>query len=487
MGLRAADVRFVLPHAVHRAVVLGPVPRWGDALAEAGVEVVQPGSGAIDLVVATPEHVRDAVRVEATSVVVAGQTGRPLRRAGYEVTRLFQRLGPDGPRLLVPLGERAPLAHFVLGPASGRSLSTRLRNRAVVWALRAGAPASGLVVTVATRQPGPPRFLDAAAGIGAPVGRSWGLELGERDDLQRAVWLCFDAGQPAWAVKCSRTPGNVAPFDADERGLATVAGLTRDVLAHVPRLLGRIEVDDLHGSVETAARGSTLLLQLDGPRRGAAAHQIIGRVCDWIIEVGRQSAGPACTVPMLLGRLHDAQTDGTPLALSLAAEVGAVPAVIAHNDLATWNVLVDGDDFTVIDWEFARPAGPPLWDLLYFATDALSVAARPADPVGRLQRCVDLLAGDLPESGMLFDVIGRGADAHGLPPAAVGRLATLCWLHHEGRHQRRAARVARAATASAPPPDVDPRFEPPAHLIASRWMTHPALGPEWAAYAARRT
>jgi len=54
-----------------------------------------------------------------------------------------------------------------------------------------------------------------------------------------------------------------------------------------------------------------------------------------------------------------------------------VPLTLLHGDLQTPNVIVDGDRFSAIDWEFAR-IGDPREDLGYFAAMA---AITPPDPI----------------------------------------------------------------------------------------------------------
>lgn len=486
VGLRVADARLVLPHAVHRAAVLPGAPGWADALERASVMIVDPGAAGIDLVVAPASRVREAANTGATSVIALGQAAGPLGTAGYATTRLLQRRGPDGPRLLVPLGARGPLRHMLIGPAPGRTALRRLRNRAAIRLAAAGARLGNLVVTVGTRRAGPPRFLAAAKEIGLPDRVDWALDLGDQDDLQRAIWLCFlqREAAPRWALKCSRVPGYRAPFDRDEAGLALLNGLPDEVRDHAPRLLGRFEVDGLHASLESAAPGVPLHKLLDGLVRGDDAIALVRCIAEWTTALGRATASSSAALESELERL-DAEVvpAWSELALpsDLARGLAGVPAVVQHNDLGTWNILSAGRDFTVVDWESARPIGLPLWDLVYFGTDALSTIARPMDPAGKFNRCLQLLRGELPGSTQLFRLTARAARDLGVPIPAVGRVITLCWLHHGLSHPTRRRALGDISPVSG---DDDNALRPHLEALAPSWVEDPALGLEWPAFVA---
>ncbi|MGP4113306.1 GNAT family N-acetyltransferase [Streptomyces sp. 4N509B] len=106
-----------------------------------------------------------------------------------------------------------------------------------------------------------------------------------------------------------------------------------------------------------------------------------------------------------LGRLirdfHDAVADFVPPPDARWRPLMAAPAdedgeIIAHHDLAPWNLVADGPDgaWVVIDWDTAGP-GSRLWDLAYAAHGFVPLSAHPdwrlpdADAASRLRVLAD--------------------------------------------------------------------------------------------------
>lgn len=49
-----------------------------------------------------------------------------------------------------------------------------------------------------------------------------------------------------------------------------------------------------------------------------------------------------------------------------------------HGDFAPWNVLWDGRQWVILDWEESRPDGPPFYDIFHFFVQCHSIMGRPA-------------------------------------------------------------------------------------------------------------
>ena len=466
-GIRAADLRLVLPHPPTRVAVDAPTPAWAAAAAELGI-AAEP-EGAPDLVVA------DGVpSVDAPMLLLRGRVpARTLRARGHTVTRILVRPGPEGPRLALPLGKPAA-AHLAFSDPMPRGARlARGRRLAARIGAGAGIAPAGSLVTLAARTPGPPFPLVAAAEFGTDASGGWTAGFGDGDDFQRVVLhaLPHGATEPTTVVKIARVPGYRAPFDADAAGLALLATHAPACAAHAPRLLGRFEVAGLAASVETAATGTPLHALLDASGDRALAH--VERILAWIIELGRASRGPIGGLGPELDRLArevipghegiDPDPDG-----ALLGPLGRLHPVLAHRDPGSWNITVAGADFTVLDWESAAYPSVPLWDTAYLLADACSAVDGPAPMDRKVARITALFAGEHRLSGFAFARLREAAAALEVPDDAIAPAIITGWLHH-GRS--RAARAVRAGRL--------PVIEGLINRVAARWLADPRLGAGW--------
>jgi hypothetical protein len=206
-------------------------------------------------------------------------------------------------------------------------------------------------------------------------------------------------------------------------------------------------------------------------------------VADWILEVGRRTSASADALVMERRRLeHEIvpRWHASGASSDLVARVPPVPAVVQHNDLGSWNIVIEASGFTVLDWESARERGLPLWDLFYFLADALAVLDGSTSGDKRHVHTARLFRGELSSSAMLFDWTRRAVAALEVPVEAVGKIATLCWLHHSLSHVRRSGLIASLANGSTEPVHGTEN-------VAAAWLADPALGEGWDRWRNRLT
>jgi hypothetical protein len=474
---------------VRRAVVLDGLEEWRTGLQSAGVEVVAAPDdrrNGVDVVV-TPTHlVESALAIGASSVIVEGSGGRPLRGSGYTVRRFVLRPTRERPSLALPIDQPDAVSYALesWSVVDRRWKVARMRGAQFLFA-RGFFPAwASPVVTVATRVADAPAMVAAARDFGVPEATRWFLTFGQGDALSRNAFHLFRAGsrRPEWVLKFARVSGYAKRFDNDERGLRLAREAGRVVAAHVPQILGRFVVDGVHASLEAAAAGRRLrdVLRRPGDRR--AKLRLIDAIAAWIVELGAVTQAPPQAMAAELERLRaELVPKWAQLGVDVALvdELARLRPVVQHNDLGTWNVVAEGDRFVVVDWEDAREAASPLWDLLYFLADAFVLLDAPNAPDEGPQRLPEriarLFAGEAPSSQRLFSWVRRAADAAHVSADSVGAVATLCWLSH---------------SSSADSHNLDlaawtPRDPPRLHGVEGMgraWMAHPALGPRWSVW-----
>jgi hypothetical protein len=481
MSLHRVDPRFVLPHRVRRAVVLGSLEEWRAGLVSAGIEVFDASSNPKppDLVVTTARLAAEARRTRARSIIVEGSRERPFQGGDYHARRLLLRPTRERPTLALPLDQPAPVSYALerWSVVDRRWKTARMRTARILVSRGLFPSWASPVVTVATHAAGLPTLVAAAGELGVPSDVSWFLTFGQGDALSRNAFQLFAAGShhPEWILKFARVAGYSERFDNDERGLQLAHAAGDVIAAHVPRLVGRFDVDGLHASIETAAPGRRLRDVILTPGDRTVKLKLIDRIAAWILEFGRLTQTSADALGAERERLRsDVTTRWSDLGVrsELVDELPSLAAVAQHNDLGAWNVVADDGNFVVVDWENYRKDALPLWDLLYFLGNAFVLLDGSDAPEQLPGRMVRLFAGEAPSSPLLFSWVRRATEAAGVPPDAVGSIATLCWLSH---------------SLSAGAHNVDlatftPRDPPRLHGlegIARAWMTHPALGPNW--------
>jgi hypothetical protein len=463
---------------LRRAAVVGGLEGWRTGLAAAGVEVVGDPGGA-DAAIADAGGLEAALSAAPQVLLVEG--GRRVERAGHAVDRYLPLAGLERPGLFVPLGRPGPVRYALRRAAAPTVRWKRGRNRVLETLLGRGRfPPLRPLVSVAARRPAPPFLVAAAQELGVPARVEWLLAPGSDDPLGRGIFLLFRPGEdePAWALKFARVPGYTDAFDRDERGFTIARAGGPVVTAHAPELLGRIEAAGLHASVETAAVGELLVAYLHSPAPEGERLAAVERIAAWLVDVARATAAAPEALEPERRRLADEILPAYPrlgARSDLAAVLPPLPAVLQHNDLGSWNVVVDGERFTALDWEAARTHGFPLWDLWYLLADALAQLDGPATLAEQERHFVRLFTGRLPGSSVLFRWTRITAEASRVPADAVGPLATLCWLHHGRSHVDRSEAIRRHTGGGEAPVFL-------ARRAPELWLSEPALGPAWSAW-----
>jgi phosphotransferase family enzyme len=101
---------------------------------------------------------------------------------------------------------------------------------------------------------------------------------------------------------------------------------------------------------------------------------------DRFAEVGPRDR--LARVGRLIREFHDAVAGFTPppdaaWRVAIPPEDDGGGEIVAHHDLAPWNLVTSGDTWSFIDWDGAGP-GSRLWDLAYAAKAFVPLSADPA-------------------------------------------------------------------------------------------------------------
>jgi Phosphotransferase enzyme family len=388
---------------------------------------------------------------------------RFIRRRPSGGRRVYiEQRGPNGPQMLIDIN---PLVRQYVATVMSRPTARigKLRNRLI--ASRLGSFLGTIQVGHETADAVIPWPLRAAAdAIGLEYPAAWLVQLRSGDDGQRMVFHAFGPGesQPTWVLKMSRLPGGPARSTVERNALDALQRYGPAVTDRATVVLGELQLNGAQASVERAAPGTTMSAWIS--TEGMSAVPMIHSVLAWIDALA--------AVP---GEPHD---DGTVEQLrqdtlvwynaeDLAPRLIGLPSVVAHNDVGTWNILTDGRQFTVVDWEGANPAGWPMWDGAYFLTDALAELCGPSDHALRPRWACDLWAGGLEQSPWVLDWLKRSAISLGIERSRLSAAIVAGWLHH-GRSRGRRAAIFGGDAGGGWLGD-----------IAAEWLRDPRLGLQW--------
>jgi Phosphotransferase enzyme family len=334
------------------------------------------------------------------------------RRHGLHVSGSWLALPSADPRVLLPLSSTTSATRRRV---AAQLAVARLVHAVLGWKTRIIeelAPGVGLVA----QRPGARPLLAWLADIG--VKGAVGVAAGWHDP-SRVVLV----GETT-VVKSGKGPGGLER----EAELLDVLGPSVDRSgARAPSVVYHGPAGSRVALVESALPGERVSTILR--REPARLPTILTQVTDWLSgwhvetrvmrpftseDLERLIVTPLRAVaPHLHDNVAYAERVET-LGRSLLDRV--VPFAAAHNDLTTWNLLLDEDALSVVDWEAADAQSLPLVDLEYLLVDAVAAARR-------LERDVAFRSADRSGYAEAVAQLGIAPDI-----AALARYA--CWLGH---------------------------------------------------------
>lgn len=467
-----ADAIFALPRLPTTATIGDAGPEWREGLIARGVEIVDHAG---QLWVGG-----DAPRYPADSVIFDRSSSRASRDLHTE--RLIPLPPTGSPAFFFSSRHPRPMS-YALGSVIPVPPGRRgLRNRVVAAGAGIGLlPPVPRGLTLGARSAGPPALIAAARELGVEADPGWFMTVAPGAITRRCTMLLFPARarRPSLALKFARAPGVHVQFERDERGLGLAAAAGGTVAAHAPRWLGRCDLNGRAASLETAAAGVPLTNLIGRTRDRSGRLDAVEIGAEWILQVGRRTATRSARLAGEFARLRNhvlPRWQGTaPLALLDAVQ--AVPAVLHHGDIYEDHIVVQEDDFTVLDWEYAIEHAFPLWDLAFYAVNVLAAVDSAGDRQQKDRYAIELFLGRAPSSSILFRWVREHVNALGLEPAAVGALITLYWLHRSELSRTERERAERVLGH-----DVQPSW---LERTADLWLAEPSLRQGWDAWIER--
>ena len=483
-----ADAVFLLPRIPRHAVVLGDPPGWRSDLEQRGISVsAEAGTSGPDLIVADDRHVAEALTSGADSVIVDGAPGarQELAGAGLATTRLLPLPVRGSPVMLIDLenhrAARYGVATGIVHPERWRTARNRAAALLTGWGL---LPPARALITIGERRAG-------TAGARRGGGESVRPRLRRLGDVgvarQRHSPECAAAvlgrqlRSETRAQVRARARGRERRLRPRRAGRGPHGRSRRNrerARASLPRTLLRGRVRSFAGdgrrrneAVVSAPPARLSTVEAPHPRADRAVDRRAGT------EDGRP---PSELEPERERLARDVLPFWVEAGIppDLVEHLPPLPGVFCHNDLAEENIVVDGRKFTVLDWEWAQPAGLPLGDLIYFAVHTLRIVDGALAEEERDRHFVSVLTGEARSSGVLFRWVRQAVAGAGISPEAVATLVTLNWLDRGKLSTEERSRAEGVGGA--------PLAEAFAERATRLWLETPGLGTGWNAWREAR-
>jgi hypothetical protein len=259
--------------------------------------------------------------------------------------------------------------------------------------------------------------------------------------INKVVGLVFadDEDEPRLVVKMARVPESLPALAHEAAVLRAVHDQQRGDMAGVPRVIFAGSDTCL---AETALTGVQLWTQLS--RSNFA--DLATRATQW--QIALAGGSPPVARSAWWGRLvacriswfRDAfgpAVDEQQLrrAVDLLQALPDLPSVCEQRDFSPWNVLLNGQELAVLDWEGAELHGLPVLDLVYFLTYlALFVERVPVHGAVDVERVRQVYRATLDPDCELGTVVQGCLSEYthrlGLPSSVLPPLRLLTWMIH---------------------------------------------------------
>lgn len=356
-----------------------------------------------------------------------------VERAGLRVSGSWLAVPSGGPRTLLPLTSVTAADRSLLAARALQGRLAPLLARCSASILEETAPDVGLLVQRANAPPPLAWLADAASAPPVAVRAAWwdpadGIVLYGENTIVKSTGV--GAGRDLLhEAEALRTLG----------ATAAAAGARIPAVLYAGPAGSRIALTQ---AVLPGKRASDLLRA-----RAGQLQRILESVVAWLVSWHLETRdvrpltardteelviGPAEALAADIPRFDRYLERLRSLAASLRDR--AVPFAAAHNDLTTWNVLVESSSIAVVDWEVACAEALPLSDLDYFLVDAVATARRQARDAA-----YTVCTGDGPDAKLVRRLRAETREKLGVDGDAVELARHASWLTHARNEARRAS------------------------------------------------
>jgi aminoglycoside phosphotransferase (APT) family kinase protein len=253
------------------------------------------------------------------------------------------------------------------------------------------------------------------------------------------ILLSEDASRPVFVVKVPRLVGSTASIEKEAMNLRAIQEGRKGGFNSVPDVIAFEQYIDRPILVQTAIQGQLMDPSMVRRDPGYCSNKVV----EWLNEFHRSTLSGGMTDMGWYGRLVE-----TPInkfmqifpfsgdekqLIEQTSEIVAplkhtdLPLVFEHGDLSHPNLLVEGGELGVVDWELAEPKGLPACDLFFFLTYAAFSITRAQSKKNYLKSFNSAFFG---EQAWARHYVSVYAEQIGLPDSMLTPLFILCWARY---------------------------------------------------------